>query len=416
MKKITNYNKLFLLLLFGWICAIGSNAQTVNFAYTGAPQTYTVPSGVTVLNVVAKGAQGGPYSSSQGGLGGIVTTTLAVTAGQVLYVYVGQQPTTKTGGYNGGGNGGVIVGAGGGGATDIRTAASLTSRLIVAGAGGGAADVNNAAGAGGSTTGANATGLNAGGTGGTSTSGGNLGGALGTGGNAVAVSLPIPIGGGGAGYYGGGGGFNILGAGGGGSSFTDPTLCTNVVHTQGNNTGNGSLSITPAATADINSFITVWKPSNQASFTTQTQSTNTQIRIPIVTGTTAVTGTWEEVGYPAHNGTFTIAANSTSTLIDFGVASNPTATDATYTVKVNPGYSTIQFFDSNSFSNSGDALKIIRVSQWGTNNWTTFSYAFSDCSNLDVTATDVPILSNVDRKSTRLNSSHRNTSRMPSSA
>lgn len=55
---------------------------------------------------------------------------------------------------------------------------------------------------------------------------------------------------GGAGWYGGGGGalaghksIFYYSGGGGGSSYTHPTLCSSVVHTQGFNKGNGYVKI-----------------------------------------------------------------------------------------------------------------------------------------------------------------------------
>ena len=69
---------------------------------------------------------------------------------------------------------------------------------------------------------------------GTSTDGGFL-----TGGG---QGNPVGAGGGGGGYYGGGGGADAGGAG--GSSYTHPTLCSSVVHTQGVQTGSGQLIIT----------------------------------------------------------------------------------------------------------------------------------------------------------------------------
>ena len=87
--------------------------------------------------VNATGAEGGgSEDQSTGGRGGWVQASLSVTAGQMLYIYVGG------GGYAGnsfnGGGAGSTRGGGGGGATDIRTiSGNLTSRLIVAGGGGG---------------------------------------------------------------------------------------------------------------------------------------------------------------------------------------------------------------------------------------------------------------------------------------
>ena len=65
----------------------------------------------------------------------------------------------------------------------------------------------------------------------------NASGSLGQGGTAYLNS-----GGGGGGYYGGGGGGD--GAGGGGSSYTDPDLCSNVIHTRGVQISHGKLIIT----------------------------------------------------------------------------------------------------------------------------------------------------------------------------
>jgi surface protein len=47
------------------------------------------------------------------------------------------------------------------------------------------------------------------------------------------------------------------------------------------------------------------------------------------------------------------------------------------------------------FNNGGDRLKILKVKQWGSISWTNFTSSFYGCSNLDVTATDAPILTNV---------------------
>jgi Glycine rich protein len=212
------------------------------FAFTGAAQTFTVPTGVTALTVVANGAQGG---GTNGGKGGRVTAVLRVTPSQVLTIYVGGQN-----GYNGGGaGGGPTPNGAGGGATDIRIGgtSSLSDRVLVAGGGGGAGGVIGG-GLGG--------GLNGGPSPANVPGGSQIGNTLGNGGNGVTTgSGPgSGSGGGGGGYYGGDGGFDF-GGGGGGSSYTSPSLTSNVVHTQGANTGNGSLSITytapPAAPTNL---------------------------------------------------------------------------------------------------------------------------------------------------------------------
>ena len=111
------------------------------FSYTGSSQTFTVPSGVSTITIQAWGAQGcaGHYGGGgyPGGKGGYATGSLIVSAGDVLYVFVGQQPTATDDDRQGGG---------GGGATDVRYAngdgtwnhsTGLYSRIIVAGGGSG---------------------------------------------------------------------------------------------------------------------------------------------------------------------------------------------------------------------------------------------------------------------------------------
>jgi surface protein len=48
-----------------------------------------------------------------------------------------------------------------------------------------------------------------------------------------------------------------------------------------------------------------------------------------------------------------------------------------------------------NFNNGGDRLKLLEIKKWGNVNWTSFTNAFFGCSNLNVTATDIPNLTNV---------------------
>ncbi len=47
------------------------------------------------------------------------------------------------------------------------------------------------------------------------------------------------------------------------------------------------------------------------------------------------------------------------------------------------------------FNNNGDAAKLLKVEQWGDIEWTSMEQAFAGCSNLEITATDEPNLSEV---------------------
>lgn len=237
--------------------------NTATFNYTGSVQTFTVPSScVSQVTIQCYGAQGYSASAYPGGQGGYATGTLAVTPGQVLYIYVGGQGTQSIGnmvpmggGWNGGGNGqnntsGAGNVGGGGGASDVRTVmnvnpmdlTSLQSRVIVAGGGGGATGNTTCfGGSGGGSTGGNGgqTGYPLG-SGGTQSAGGNTGGALGQGGSGTSIMTPWN-GGGGGGYY-GGGTSTAHGAGGGGSGYIGGV--TGGSMSSGVRTGNGQVVIT----------------------------------------------------------------------------------------------------------------------------------------------------------------------------
>ncbi|MCX6516519.1 MAG: S8 family serine peptidase, partial [Actinobacteria bacterium] len=112
--------------------------RDVAFTSNSNVQTFTVPDGVTWLQVDAVGASGGTGATGLGGKGGRVQGVIPVTQGEVLYLYVGGKgggslvATQNIGGWNGGGNGsGVGVGGGGGGATDIRRNKLVVTNKIV---------------------------------------------------------------------------------------------------------------------------------------------------------------------------------------------------------------------------------------------------------------------------------------------
>src|SRR6266536_5395217 len=69
--------------------AQATDPTVVSFIYTGASQTWTVPSGVSSIQVDAWGAQGG--DPNYGGLGGHVTATIPVTPAESIQINVGGQ-------------------------------------------------------------------------------------------------------------------------------------------------------------------------------------------------------------------------------------------------------------------------------------------------------------------------------------
>ncbi|MFT5823524.1 MAG: hypothetical protein ACI8ZM_004786 [Crocinitomix sp.] len=289
-------------LLFAATLLIGTsiNAQvTVTFEYTGALQTYTVPVGVTSIQIDAYGAQGQEetiedFDQSLGGLGGFATGVLDVSPGEVLNIYVGGTGTEDVAGYNGGALGGFGTpsdgdggrAGSGGGASDVRQdGVALDNRVIVAGGGGGGGRdyVNGGCvpcgtggngGAGGAITGIDGDdpyydigiypNIGSGGKGGTAIAGGIGGdgpegpngnsGDLGLGGVGVDGNFSVASGGGGGGYYGGGSGAGAspgsgvaAGGGAGGSSYlgalTDASTTANLRE------GNGEIIITELCVA-----------------------------------------------------------------------------------------------------------------------------------------------------------------------
>ena len=305
MKKL--YTSLTVILAVLIYSNFKVSAQTTTFNYTGGLQTFTVPAGVTSINITAKGAQGGTsiswgFAGSAGGRGAIMSGNFTVTPGQVLKVLAA-----------GAGGSPTISGCGGGGGGSF-VWDNATSTLMIAASGGGGAGANYSVDIGvigvDATTALNGlngtyvtTGAGVGGNGGTTPVGGyagpiwwasggagwlsngNSGTVLGCASNSLGGSTPLSGGAGGSGGgavgstgnggYGGGGGANgacnnVGGGGGGGYSgggagIYEPALYPGVVVAPGGgggsydggtpisatvgNTGNGQVIITVACNA-----------------------------------------------------------------------------------------------------------------------------------------------------------------------
>ncbi len=228
--------------LAGW--ASTASAGSVTFDYTGSAGSWTVPAGVTSIDVVAVGGGGGGGSANElnpgapGGAGAIVSLTdVAVASGSTLAYFVGGGgsssdftfiepfPNVSATIWGGGGGGGStnlgslggqpwLIAAGGGGGSGGGSGASLS--FITGGegcgvttGGGGSSPLSNRAGGSGGVGGDYAM-LNsiAGGSG--------NGGSGGSGGGFEALGTT------GAGYGGSGGGGNGSGTGGNGSHQAIP--------------------------------------------------------------------------------------------------------------------------------------------------------------------------------------------------
>lgn len=149
-----------------------------------------------------------------------------------------------------------------------------------------------------------------------------------------------------------------------------------------------------------NEFITVWKPNESNILFT----TNNSIYFPGIGTNYKIT--WEEIGYPAHNGVLNNVTSTQNVLINFGNPHNPVAANATYRVKVSNGnghFHRIKFADSvydpvagiYQTSYYGEIFKIQKIEQWGNIQWSSMQKAFILCRDLQLTATDVPNLSQV---------------------
>ena len=190
-------------------------ADTASFTSQGCGQLWSVPMGVSSVQIMAVGAAGGTGGGgATGGMGDQVTQTVSVSHGQTFDVcvnYGGGTIGTNSGGGEGGGASGVSLGS------DFR------QPLVVA-AGGGGGGATGSIGGGGN-------GGNAGASGANGNTGGGAGGAAG-GGSAFTMNGPGVGGPGGSGSGGGGAGgggyeggapgangiFTLGGGGGGGGT------------------------------------------------------------------------------------------------------------------------------------------------------------------------------------------------------
>jgi len=222
----------------------GAAEVQIPFAYDGAAQSWTVPTGVTEATFTLIGGAGGDAGvlGPVGGFGAQVRATLPVTPGETLTLVVGGQGASSGApawdGGAAGANGDAPAAGAGGGATAVLS--STGAALLVAGGGGGAggpgagsggtggdggsAELPGAPGgpSGPSTPGGGGLVGGAGGAAGGGSIGGANGGAAsggrgGAGGAGASGSGGGNGGGGGGGYAGGGGG----GAGGSGPAGTD---------------------------------------------------------------------------------------------------------------------------------------------------------------------------------------------------
>jgi surface protein len=130
------------------------------------------------------------------------------------------------------------------------------------------------------------------------------------------------------------------------------------------------LLLSPVHAAPADEFVTTWKTDNPGS------SGSTEITIPTTGGGYNYNVDWDNDGIFDE---FSLTGDVTH---DFG-------TPGEYTIRIEGDFPRIYF------NNAGDKDKIIRIEQWGTNPWTSMSYAFAGTTNLTGSASDAPNLTNV---------------------
>ena len=131
-------------------------------------------------------------------------------------------------------------------------------------------------------------------------------------------------------------------------------------------------------------FVTVWDMSKPTNRTAGNPAST--ISVPILGSN--YTLYWEDVNNASSNGIVNVTSSSGSSPYYLTV---PSATGK-YRLKAYKGVGTLTRFGNGS-SSSIDYNRLMAVEQWGTTVWSSFRWAFSGCSNMDVTATDIPNLS-----------------------
>ncbi|MCT4586861.1 MAG: BspA family leucine-rich repeat surface protein [Carboxylicivirga sp.] len=122
---------------------------------------------------------------------------------------------------------------------------------------------------------------------------------------------------------------------------------------------------------ETNYFITTWQTDNTGT------SDESSIRIPCNSN---------------YNYFYDVDWNNDGVFDEFGIKGDITHTYAeagTYTIQIRGAFPTIYF------DNEDDCEKLISIDQWGAMQWQSLESSFKGCSNLNITATDAPDLSEV---------------------
>ena len=349
------------------------------FTYTGAPEVFIVPAGVTEITIEnwgASGADGDGSGAGTGGLGGYASGVLSVTPGDVINIFVGGQD-----GYNGGGMVPGSTAGNGGGASDIRiNGVTLADRVLVAAGGGGGGSTGCVAdwmGGNGGNGGAGDPGIKGvdspnggGGFGGSLQTGGapgigcagflgGPGGDDGTGGvGQSCCCATIPNGGG------GGGGYNVGGGGGGGSAGT--TGCSGNDKGGGGGGGGGLSYIGGVTNGSINNGVNsgngmIVISYNNAGTVTQTAGLASGDIFPV--GTTTNTFEYDDGVNPVQTCSFDVTINDTEAPVTNCVAPFTVQLDANGMATITEGD-----IDNGSSDNCAIASTSIDIAEFNCTN------------------------------------------------
>ena len=121
-------------------------------------------------------------------------------------------------------------------------------------------------------------------------------------------------------------------------------------------------------------FITDWKASGSRIYFPAYSASNYTIKYVEIDNTGSVIGTWQTISNASDNQQIPVTAGKRYRIQAFGGS-----------------FRQIRF---QYYSNSRSDIQA--VTQWGTTDWSSFQYAFYNCPNLDVTATDKPDLLDVE--------------------
>ena len=145
----------------------------------------------------------------------------------------------------------------------------------------------------------------------------------------------------------------------------------------------GVAFVTPVQAAPGDDFVITVKTDNPGA------SSDTEFGIPT---------------YPGETYNYNVDCDNDGNDEAIGVTGIYTCTYAsagTYTIRIKDntgsgtGFPRIYFNHQGDKNGLGDKDKLLTIAQWGTGKWTSMAKAFAGCSNMTMTATDTPDLSNV---------------------